>query len=274
MSAGRRGISRMPVLHGQKVGILTGAPANTFLHLSCAAKLQFLSRTHSCEALIDSGAKQSFVDETLAYKMGLPVIPLPEALNVSALNGSPLASVSHCTQEITLTLSGNHTEQISLVLFKAHDTPLVFGFPWLQQHNSQIDWAGGYITGWSTHCHGQCLSSAVPACMSTDPAGLPTPPLSTMPADYHDLGQVFSKDRAQLLPPHCPYDCRIDLLPGTPLPSSRLYSISKPERESMERYITDSLAASSALPLPPWALGLSLLKRRTRPYAPALISRD
>lgn len=221
-----------------KVGILTGAPANTFLHLNSPAKLQFLSRTHSCDALIEPGAEQSFVDETLAYKMGLPVVPLPEALKVSALNGSPLASVSHCTQEITLTLSGNHIEWICLVLFKAHDTPLVLGFCWLQQHNSQIDWARGCITGWSTHCHGQCLSSAVPACMSTDPAGLPTPPdLSSVPADYHDLGQVFSKGRAQLLPPHCPYDCGIDLLPGAPLPSSCLYSISKPERESMERYI-------------------------------------
>ncbi|XP_059186298.1 uncharacterized protein LOC131969145 isoform X2 [Centropristis striata] len=44
--------------------------------------------------------------------------------------------------------------------------------------------------------------------------------------------------------PLCPpYDCSIDLLPGGPLPSSRLYNLSKPEREAMEVYIRDSLAA-------------------------------
>uniref|UniRef100_A0A3Q3LU24 DUF4939 domain-containing protein n=1 Tax=Mastacembelus armatus TaxID=205130 RepID=A0A3Q3LU24_9TELE len=51
------------------------------------------------------------------------------------------------------------------------------------------------------------------------------------------LTWVFSKDRAVSLPPHRPYDCAIDFLPGSSLPSSRLYSLSRPERESMESYI-------------------------------------
>ncbi|XP_014831832.1 PREDICTED: uncharacterized protein LOC106909861 [Poecilia mexicana] len=59
---------------------------------------------------------------------------------------------------------------------------------------------------------------------------------------------VFSKSKALSLPPHRPYDCAIDLLPGAPLPTSRLYSISKPERESMERYISESLAAGIIRP--------------------------
>lgn len=45
------------------------------------------------------------------------------------------------------------------------------------------------------------------------------------------------------LPPHRPYDCAIDLLPGAPLPTSRLYNLSRPEREAIEKYINDSLAA-------------------------------
>lgn len=44
------------------------------------------------------------------------------------------------------------------------------------------------------------------------------PDLSTVPAECHDFGEVFSKDRALSLPPHRPYDCVIDLLPGSPLP--------------------------------------------------------
>ncbi len=67
--------------------------------------------------------------------------------------------------------------------------------------------------------------------------------LSIIPSEYHDLCAVFSKDQALTLPPHCSYDCSIDLLPGAPLPSSRLYNFSQPEREAMEKNIHESLAA-------------------------------
>ncbi len=60
--------------------------------------------------------------------------------------------------------------------------------------------------------------------------------------------QVFSKSRASSLPPHCPYDCAIDLLPGTSPPKGRLYSLSRPEREAMERYIHDSQVAGIIRP--------------------------
>lgn len=46
--------------------------------------------------------------------------------------------------------------------------------------------------------------------------------LSKVPAIYHDLASVFSKQRTLSLPLHWPYDCAIDLLPGAPLPSSHL----------------------------------------------------
>lgn len=64
--------------------------------------------------------------------------------------------------------------------------------------------------------------------------------LANVPSVYHDLAEVFQKDRAQSLPLHRPYDCAIDLLPGAPLPTSRLYSLSLPEQEAMEKYISES----------------------------------
>lgn len=54
---------------------------------------------------------------------------------------------------------------------------------------------------------------------------------------------VFSKEKALSLPPHHPYDCAINLLSGATLPSSPLYNLSRPEREAMEEYIQESLAA-------------------------------
>ncbi|KAM3623773.1 uncharacterized protein V6R79_015393, partial [Siganus canaliculatus] len=80
-------------------------------------------------------------------------------------------------------------------------------------------------------------------------ATAPEPPdLAGVPAVYHDLAQVFSKARATSLPPHRPYDCAIDLLPGTTPPKGRLYSLSEPERKAMEAYISSSLAAGIIRP--------------------------
>lgn len=80
----------------------------------------------------------------------------------------------------------------------------------------------------------------MPAPESTD--------LSSVPEVYHDLAQVFSKANALSLPPHRPYDCAIELLPGAPLPTSKLYNLSLPERQAMEKYIQESLAAGIIRP--------------------------
>ena len=65
------------------------------------------------------------------------------------------------------------------------------------------------------------VSSAIP--ISSKQPSLRRPPLGlsqasdffAVPAEYHDLLEVFSKARATSLPPHCPYNCATDLLSGT-----------------------------------------------------------
>ncbi|KAI3368561.1 hypothetical protein L3Q82_025562 [Scortum barcoo] len=72
--------------------------------------------------------------------------------------------------------------------------------------------------------------------------------LSGVPPTYHDLQEVFNKDKALSLPPHRrPMIVRLKLLPDAPSSSSRLYNLTRPEQEAMEGYINDSeLLASSA----------------------------
>ncbi len=68
--------------------------------------------------------------------------------------------------------------------------------------------------------------------------------LSGVPPCYLDLKEVFNKARATSLPPHCPYDCALDLLPSTALPRGQLYFLFAPEKEAMEKYVSSSLAAA------------------------------
>lgn len=73
----------------------------------------------------------------------------------------------------------------------------------------------------------------------------PSPDISTSPREYHDLSEAFHKDLVLPSPLHRPHDCAIDLLPGAPLPSSRLYSLTVclVLKESQKKYINESLAA-------------------------------
>jgi len=40
------------------------------------------------------------------------------------------------------------------------------------------------------------------------------PNLSNIPSKYHKFANVFSKTKAEVLSPHCPYDLKINLKEG------------------------------------------------------------
>lgn len=188
-------------------------------------------------ALIDSGAKDNFLDRDLAIQPGFSLGSLESPVNTNALDGRLLARVSEQTISFIVVISGNHSERIRLKIISAPETPLVLGHPWLKLHNPQINWSIGKMLGWSPHCHSACLRSALSSVEGpTVPPKHDPPDLTTVPVEYHNLAEVLSKHRALSLPPYRPYDCAIALLSGAPLPLGRLYNLSRPEREAMERY--------------------------------------
>ncbi len=197
-----------------------------------------------CSALVDSGAEGNFIDATLVARWGIPTTPLKKELIARALNGTILTQVTHVTSPVSLTVSGNHCEEIAFYLLESPSTPIVLGHPWLVRHSPHIGWAENSVLAWSSFCHKFCLGVASSAGFSCSLfQEEQTADLTGVPAEYLDLRRVFSKSRAASLPPHRPYDCAIDLLPGTFPPRGRLYSLSAPEREAMDKYIQESLAA-------------------------------
>lgn len=104
------------------------------------------------------------------------------------------------------------------------------------------------------------------------PRILPGPPdFSSLPEQYHDPGEVFSKQRALTLPLHHPYDCTIDLLPGLPLPYSRLFNLSRPEREAIEAYLGESLASGFIWPSSsPLGAGFFFVKKKDGSLCPCI----
>ncbi len=199
-------------------------------------------------ALIDSGAEGDFMDFELATRLGISSVALTEPISAKTLCGTLLTKITRVTQCVTLILSGNHAEEIQFFLIHSPSAPVVLGHTWLVKHNPHIDWAHKSILAWSPFCLAQCLGAAFSPVVSCSVLQEEPVSLADVPEAYHDLRAVFSKSRASSLPPHRPYDCAIDLLPGTSPPKGRLYSLSRPEREAMERYIHDSLVAGIIRP--------------------------
>ncbi|KAG1928442.1 retrotransposable element [Pimephales promelas] len=212
-----------------------------------SVRLRWSTNQHDCLALLDSGAEGNFMDFNFARTFQIPLRSLDHRISVHALNGQELPTISHRTEDITLITSGNHTETISFLILDSPLAPVVLGHPWLIKHNPRVDWIHKAVLEWNKECHKSCLVSAcssVPVSVLQEEAG----DLSNVPAEYLDLKEVFSKSRAASLPPHRPYDCAIDLLPGKSPPKGKLFSLSIPEREAMEKYISDSLAAKFIRP--------------------------
>ena len=123
-------------------------------------------------------------------------------------------------------VTSNHREYIQFHLIFSPLTPIVLGQSWLIKHNPHFDWSLGKIVS-SPFCLSSWLQFALARIeATTSPSTTEPPDLTAIPTIYYDLGEVFSKQLALSLPPHRPYDCTIDLLPGAPLPSSRLFNLS------------------------------------------------
>jgi len=65
--------------------------------------------------------------------------------------------------------------------------------------------------------------------------------LSNVPSEYHKFANVFSKTKAEVLPPHCPYDLKINLEEGAQPPVGPIYSLSASEQEALKEFIEENL---------------------------------
>src|SRR5882672_6058328 len=66
--------------------------------------------------------------------------------------------------------------------------------------------------------------------------------MSSVPEDYNDFADVFSKSKAGKLADHRPYDFKITLDEGTAPPYGLIYSLSQEELVALHKFIDENLA--------------------------------
>ena len=68
-----------------------------------------------------------------------------------------------------------------------------------------------------------------------------TPDLSNVSSEYHEFADIFSKTKAEVLPPHRSYDLKINLEEGAQSPVGPIYSLSASEQEALKEFIEENL---------------------------------
>jgi len=68
-----------------------------------------------------------------------------------------------------------------------------------------------------------------------------TPDLSNVPSKYHEFADVFSKMKAEVLPPHHPYDLKINLEEGAQPLVGSIYPLLASEQEALKEFIKENL---------------------------------
>ncbi|KAL0151898.1 hypothetical protein M9458_052790 [Cirrhinus mrigala] len=197
---------------------------------------------HSSPTLRDSGSSGNCLE-----KLQLQRCLHKHTLAVKTIQGKPLGCgrIKFSSPVITLQVGLFHTEELRFLVLEGSTVSVILGCPWLQLHHPELSWDPCDIIRWGKHCHTNCLvnlptSTIAPVFLSSTRIESPDP-VSTpeIPAEYMVFQDVFTKQAATLLPPHRPWDCAIDLLPGAQLPKGRVYPLSIPECQEME-YIKEA----------------------------------
>ncbi|KIO09057.1 hypothetical protein M404DRAFT_78751, partial [Pisolithus tinctorius Marx 270] len=91
----------------------------------------------------------------------------------------------------------------------------------------------------------------------------PPPDLASVPKDYHDFADVFSKAKASTLPPHREYNLKIELEEGTTPPVGTIYSLSPVELQALQAFIDENLTTSFIRPTSsPYAALVLFVKKK------------
>lgn len=177
-------------------------------------------------ALVDSSAAVNLINQHLVEELCLATWPCETPLHVMVMDNRHIGKglITRRTLPLTLQVGMLHFEEISFSVISSPSNPIVLGFPWLQHHDPSVSWKEGELTNWSPYCLDHSIRKVLTRqCLATS---------------IETMGGIQQR-KGHATPPHCSWDCTIDLLPNAMPPKYKVYPLSLPESKAMEEYIKE-----------------------------------
>uniref|UniRef100_A0A670K6E2 Gypsy retrotransposon integrase-like protein 1 n=1 Tax=Podarcis muralis TaxID=64176 RepID=A0A670K6E2_PODMU len=182
------------------------------------------------------------MSKEFAAEHQIQTIPLSNPLQVTTIDGRELLGGGVSLQTVPMIMRvARHTELIAFNVATLGGAPIILGMSWLALHDPLVGWHQRVVSFGSAHCLEHCKGEKGSAGAQATLAGTEVMEKVKVPPQYADLSDVFSEKEADQLPPHRPFDCQINLLPGAQLPVGKLYAMSDREMQELREFIDKNL---------------------------------
>lgn len=221
-------------------------------------------------ACIDTGATDSYIDHTLVPSFMRQ--SCPEPIPLIMVDGSQAEDISeYIIVDVVSHVAGPTLPTLLLITSLPSTARILLGMSWCRKARPNFDWDKGTLVfplisddSWEladsprlpTDSH-LAMTKSGPATPSgrsraNDPSFFFDPDedpddiediLRVVPSEYSEYLDVFSKARAERLPPHRPYDHAIELLDESDIPAvGPIYSTSSAESQALKTEIDTLLS--------------------------------
>lgn len=178
--------------------------------------------------MIDSGATGLFIDKEFAKKIGLKLLLKKSPVSLTPFDGSPAENITH--QAFAELHLGNHVQKLRFDVTTLSHFAIILGLPWLRTYNPHIDWANEVIE--ITEDNELALKGTT----------VPENPEETVPKELHEYLDVFGEEEARELPPHRPWDMKIELAPGSRTDHRvGIYALNEEQMTAQKEWIDEHL---------------------------------
>src|SRR5215469_6394837 len=222
-------------------------------------------------ALVDSGATGSCINQDFVDRHQLPIKELPIRMPVYNADGTLNESGSiKGFVEARMTIGG-HSERIELAVTNLGKTDVFLGLDWLRYHNPSVDWKESTIT--FDRCPAKCgydleywtpeddgvtghLEPGERIFMLdwegyiTKQGYIRTRSVDTQKSDQYtsEFPNVFSKDDFDQLPDRRPWDHSIELTPGSKPVDCKVYPLNPAEQRALDDFLEENLRSGRIRP--------------------------
>ena len=190
---------------------------------------------HSVSALLDCGAQGDFVHHDLVKNLGLETRRKESPVEARSVDGSLVGLLVDET-ELSICIGDYMENRVFNIVNIGHHS-MILGMPWLTSNDPLVSWSTGEVSFRGDPClHSYLVDQRVMEIRSVSTVERP------IPSQYSDFADVFDPKEADVLPPHRPYDCKIDLVPGAQPSVGAIYNLSEPELRALKEFLDVNLA--------------------------------
>jgi len=195
------------------------------------------------KALLDSGATGLFMDTTFTKEKRFKIEKLKKPLLVRNVDGTTNAggAITHQV-ECNMFFKG-HVERARMDIYNLGKIELILEMPWLAAHNPEIDWEKGEVK--MTRCppiYGKRKQEGKGKKVRKTEKDKDKKVLRKLvPKRFWKWKKVFGKKESERMPVQKTWDHAIELKEGFTPRKGKIYSLSREEREEVQKFVEDQL---------------------------------